>query len=79
MKECKMSEIRALQKVGWHVDLEQCKLVERAVCELVNLASENGQDLTKEEKAFVRVTVLAIEEGLQRKCKIEDLVERMSQ
>ena len=38
-----MQEIRSLQKGGWHVDLEQCGLVERAVCELVELA-ETGQE-----------------------------------
>ena len=37
VKSCKMSEIRSLQKVNWNVELEQCGLVERAICELAQL------------------------------------------
>jgi len=40
VKECKMSEIRSLQKINWQVDLDQCKLVERAICELVDIMAE---------------------------------------
>ena len=77
--KCKMSEIRSLQKINWQVELEQCKLVERAICEVVELfdASEETE-MNSEEKAFIKTTTMAIEEGLQRKCKIEDLVQRMS-
>ena len=35
--------------------------------------------MSREEKAFIKTTTMAIEEGLQRKCKIEDLVQRMSE
>ncbi len=73
-----MQEIRSLQKGGWHVDLEQCGLVERAIIELVEIADKAEEPLTKDQKAFVRTTTMAIEEGLQRKCKIEDLVQRMT-
>ena len=66
VKECKLSEIRSLQKINWNVDLEKCKLVERAVVELVELSEdpENGEPLNSDQKAFVRTTVLAFEEGL---------------
>jgi len=73
-----MSEIRSLQRVGWHNEIEQCKLVERAICELAELTGES-EPLTKDQKAFVRTTAMAIEQGLQRKCKIPDLVQRMSE
>ena len=83
LKECKMNEIRALQKINWHVDLDQCKLVERAVIEFVEMSdqrsNEEGGALTSDQKAFIKTTVIAIEEGLQRKCKVEDMVQRMSQ
>ena len=56
-----MNEVRSLQKINWNVELEQCKLVERAVCEFVNL-HEDDSEMAKEEKAFVRTTTIAIEE-----------------
>jgi len=57
-----MQEIRSLQKAGWHNDIEQCKLVERAVCELVEMSEkEGGEPLSRDSKAFVRTTTMAIE------------------
>lgn len=40
IKECKLHEIRSLQRINWHVELDQCKLVERAIIELVELATD---------------------------------------
>lgn len=81
VKLCKMNEIRSLQKINWHVELDQCKLVERAVVELVELFEAKGEEagqMSKEEKAFIKTTTISIETCLQRKCKIEDLVQRMA-
>lgn len=75
--EVKKNEIRSLQKPGWNVNLEVVEFVERAIIDLVGLLEEADQ-LTNEEKAFIRTTTIAIEHALQRKCKIEDLVQRMS-
>ena len=72
-----MSEIRSLMRINWHVELSQCKLVERAICDLVELLGDSAE-MTKEEKAFIKTTAMTVEEGLQRKFKIEDLVQRMS-
>lgn len=78
IKACKMSEIRSLMKINWHVELDQCKLVERAVCDLVELLG-NTSEMTKEERAFIKTTAMTVEEGLQRKFKIEDLVARLTE
>ena len=72
-----MNEIRALQKINWHVELGTCELVERAVCELVKILDANG--MSNEERAFVKTTAMTIENTLKRKFKIEDIVERMSE
>lgn len=80
IKECKMSEIRSLQKINWSVDLDQCGLVERAIVEVFEiLDGDEEYIMNKEEKSFIKTTTMALEHGLQRKCKIENLVERMSQ
>lgn len=76
IKEAKMNEIRALQKVNWNVDIEVCELVERAVCELMKIVETAGMD--NEDRAFIKTTAMAVEDTLQRKFKIEDLVERMT-
>lgn len=72
-----MNEIRALQKINWHVELETCELVERAVCELVKILDSHG--MSNEERAFVKTTAMTVENTLKRKFKIEDIVERMSE
>ena len=76
VKEAKMNEIRCLQRSGWEVELERCELVERAICELMKINEAAGMD--DEDRAFIRTTAIAVEAALQRKFKIEDLVERMS-
>ena len=77
IKEAKMNEIRALQKINWHVEIETCELVERAVCELMKILEAHG--MSNEERAFVKTTAMTIEDTLKRKFKIQDIVERMSQ
>ena len=62
VKECKMSEIRSLQKINWQVELDQCKLVERAICELVEMMAD--EQMNKEEKSFILSTAMAIEASL---------------
>ena len=62
VKECKMSEIRSLQKINWQVELDQCKLVERAICELVEMMAD--VQMNKEEKSFILSTAMAIEASL---------------
>jgi len=37
IKEYKMKEIRALMCVNWQVQIKECELIERAVCELHEL------------------------------------------
>ena len=54
-----MNEIRSLQKINWHVHLETCDLVERAMIELVHLIESNGSE-TKE-----------VEEGQPERPKVE--------
>ena len=71
-----MNEIRALQKINWHAELETCELVERAVCELVKILETAG--MTNEDRAFIKTTAMTVEETLQRKFKIEDIVEKMT-
>ena len=66
IKVCKMSEIRSLMKINWHVELNECKKVERAVCDLVELLGDTDE-MTKEERAFIKTTAMSVEEGLQRK------------
>jgi len=73
VKEAKMNEIRCLQKINWNVELETCELVERAVCELMKINEEAGMD--DEDKAFIKTIAIAVEDTLQRKFKIEDIVE----
>ena len=51
------------------------ELVERALCELVEIMKD--QEMTNEERAFIRTTVLTVEDTLQRKFKIEDLADRL--
>jgi len=75
--ETKKNEIRSLQKPGWNVELEVVENVERALIELVELLDKKGE-FTNEESAFIKTTAVAIEHALQRKCKMEDLVQRMS-
>jgi len=47
------------------VELEQAKLVERAVCELMKIFESTP--MSNEEKAFVRTTAIAVEDCFQRK------------
>ena len=76
VKEAKMNEIRALQRIDWNIEIERCELVERAICELVKINETAGMD--DEDRAFIKTTAMAVEETLQRKFKIEDLVDKMS-
>ena len=71
-----MNEIRALQKINWNVQIERCELVERAICELVGILETTG--MNNEDRAFIKTTAMTVEDTLQRKFKIEDLVERMT-
>ena len=58
------------------MEIETCELVERAVCELVKILETAG--MTNEDRAFIKTTAMAVESTLQRKFKIEDLVDRMT-
>ena len=62
VKLCKMNEIRSLQKINWSVELDVCKLVERAVCDIIELFEANEEaEMNSEEKAFIKTTVMSIE------------------
>lgn len=74
--EAKKNEIRSLQKPGWNVELEVVENVERALIELVQMLDPH---FSNEEAAFIKTTAVAIEHALQRKCKMENLVEKMAQ
>lgn len=78
IKEAKMNEILSLQKINWHVHLETCDLVERAMIELINLIESQGSDtkeaakgvtrpkleslISNEERAFFKTNAMIIEE-----------------
>ena len=36
IKETKFKEIRSMMKINWHVEIETCELIERAIGELVD-------------------------------------------
>ena len=74
--EAKRNEIRSLQWAGWNVELDVVTNVERALIELVELLEPT--EISDEDRAYIKITAIAIEHALQRKCKIEDLVQRMS-
>ena len=68
VKECKMSEIRSLRKINWLVEFDQCQLVERVICELVEMMADVQRN--KDEKSFILYTTMAIEASFGRKCNI---------
>ena len=76
VKEAKLNEIRALQKINWNVEIQQCELVERALCELVGIFETTK--MTDGEKQFIKTTAMTVEETLHRKLKIEDIVAKHS-
>lgn len=58
---------------------KECELVERAIMELDAHYTDDGFSCTEEDRAFLKVTAIAIEKCLERKCKREDLVARYSE
>ena len=70
VKELKLKEVRALLKINWQVEIAQCELVERTLCELVDDIFSKGQ-ATEEERQFVRITSQAIADTLKRESKVK--------
>ena len=68
VKAIKIKELNCLQAINWHVDIEQCTLIEQSLVELLSeIVPEMA--LTAEETQFVRNTAKAIGECLHRPCK----------
>jgi hypothetical protein len=69
IKECKLKEIRSLQKINWQVEIQTCETLERALIELVKIFEQSSA--SSEERAFVKTTAIAIQECLKRKLKYD--------
>lgn len=70
VKEYKLKELRALMCVNWQVQLKECELIERAICELHELFESKQIEATNEERAFIRTTAIAVEDCFKRKFKV---------
>jgi hypothetical protein len=74
IKEAKMAEIRCMTKPNWQVQLEVCESVEKVVVELIQMFDASMPKPSQEEKSFVRGLALVIEDRLERKFTVEDIV-----
>ena len=70
VKALKMKELNCLMKINWHVDLELCETVERALGELVNDIFSKCTP-SDEEKQFVENTAKVIATNLHRPCTVQ--------
>ena len=64
--------------VNWQVQLKECELIERAICELHELFESKQIEATNEERAFIRTTAIAVEDCFKRNFKVQNIVELYS-
>ena len=72
VKELKFKELRTMMDIGWNVDLEKCKSIEKVLGELVDDIFKEKTP-SEEEKQFVRNACKSISESLQRDCTVKEI------